>query len=299
MSTLQRDLPELWQKPTYDELRDSLENLHVKPPVWDYHLPLTGAVALHNSRPQDRRDINQFITSIISSNLTWIDDEDQREELWTLASKRLSERCGRTGTPPLAHMLSAIEQTMLTVDTAMGEITRRFSFQGHQGTGTPPFDLIIREPPITGESLGLKTWASSYILAQILPGLATAPGGLSHVGELQKDAKPRILELGSGTGLLGLAASCFWHTSVTLTDVPTIVPNLAFNVETNRVVVEEVMGGSIEAASLTWGNHAETDVRFHVPHQYDVSQHWEQHATCSERRMLTLVTACYSRRRNI
>ena len=155
---------------------------------------------------------------------------------------------------------------MLTMIAAMGEITRAFPFLT---VDKNPFDLTIREPPITGESLGLKTWGSSYVLAKLLPRLATE--SLQTLLGAQRVPDLQILELGSGTGLLGLAAACFWQTRVTLTDVPTILPNLTFNVEANRPLVES-MGGNVEAATLTWGNRDETDVRFQVPHQYQVSE---------------------------
>jgi predicted nicotinamide N-methyase len=79
-----------------------------------------------------------------------------------------------------------------------------------------------------------------------------------------------VLELGSGTGLLGLAAACIWKTSVVLTDLPTIVPNLAHNASLNREAVES-RGGRVDVAPLTWGG-AEDDIdpRFRALHRYQV-----------------------------
>lgn len=130
----------------------------------------------------------------------------------------------------------------------MGEITRQWPF--------PTFTLSIREPPLTGDALGLKTWTSSYILAQLLPSIAASPP-LSH---LFTTPPLKILELGSGTGLLGLAAACLLPgSSVMLTDLPLIVPNLAHNVSLNRATVS-AHGGTVDAAALTWGGAA--DARF-------------------------------------
>lgn len=130
----------------------------------------------------------------------------------------------------------------------MGEITRRWPFEGES---YPPFDLVVREPPLTGDNLGLKTWGSSYVLAQMLDTIAHQ--SLSRLlGPSCSTPKPTVLELGSGTGLLGLAAATIWQTRVLLSDLPEIVPNLAHNVAANRSMVEG-FGGSVESGALTWG----------------------------------------------
>lgn len=148
----------------------------------------------------------------------------------------------------------------------MGEITRRWPFESQD---YEPFILTIREPPLTGDSLGFKTWGSSYALAQLLHEFATGP--LAHLFLPGANSTPEeVLELGSGTGLLGLAAACIWKASVVLTDLPTIIPNLAHNVSLNQEVVES-HGGRAEAAPLTWGGSAEEiDPRFHAPHRYQL-----------------------------
>ncbi|KAB8304812.1 hypothetical protein EYC80_004154 [Monilinia laxa] len=43
----------------------------------------------------------------------------------------------------------------------------------------------------------------------------------------------RVLELGSGTGLLGLTAAMLWNKPTVLTDLPDIVPNLDVNLKRN------------------------------------------------------------------
>lgn len=129
----------------------------------------------------------------------------------------------------------------------MGEIIRRWPFEDDE---YDPFELVIKEPPLTGDNLGLKTWGSSYVLAQMLHTIGQT--SLSHLLGANNDQKPTVLELGSGTGLLGLAAAAVWGTHVILSDLPEIIPNLSYNVEKNRPVIEE-RGGSVVAGALTWG----------------------------------------------
>jgi hypothetical protein len=162
--------------------------------------------------------------------------------------------------------------------TAMGEITRRWPFE-NPAYGEP-FSLAIREPPLTGDSLGLKTWGSSYALAQLLHEFAAGP--LAHLFVPGASPGPEeVLELGSGTGLLGLAAACIWKASVVLTDLPSIMPNLIHNTSLNRDVVEG-RGGRVEAAALTWGGgEADSDPRFRTLHRYRVRETTPPHDTVS------------------
>lgn len=62
----------------------------------------------------------------------------------------------------------------------------------------------------------------------------------------------RILELGSGTGLVGLAAAGTWDIPVLLTDLPAIVPNLRRNVDANRAALRS----SVDVAVLDWRDDA-------------------------------------------
>jgi hypothetical protein len=40
-----------------------------------------------------------FLSTVIKSSLAWLGSDDEREVIWEEASKRMSERCGRTGMP--------------------------------------------------------------------------------------------------------------------------------------------------------------------------------------------------------
>jgi predicted nicotinamide N-methyase len=105
--------------------------------------------------------------------------------------------------------------------------------------------IILREPSLTGDNLGLKTWTSSLMLARRLSSLeAYLPQG-----EL------RVLELGAGTGLVGIAAACIWKTQVHLTDLPEIVPNLQHNADQNSELVQR-FGGALSVLALDWSDVA-------------------------------------------
>ncbi|KAJ4996264.1 hypothetical protein K4K48_008793 [Colletotrichum sp. SAR 10_66] len=235
MSLEPKDFPQMWQKPSSEDLLTTLKQLELSPPIWSHKRKRSEIVHEQEATAYFRREVSMYLSSIIKSGLAWIEDDDEKEAIWTEASKRMTERCGRT---------------------AMGEITRRWPFR--EDARTPTFELIIREPPLTGDSLGLKTWGSSYVLAQYLPSLG--PTSLFRLfDESLGQPRPPVLELGSGTGLLGLAAAALWKVHVILSDLPDIMENLRFNVEANRATVEK-LGGSLDAGALTWGGSGEDEV---------------------------------------
>ncbi|KAI1761788.1 putative methyltransferase-domain-containing protein [Hypoxylon sp. FL1150] len=244
MSIPIEDFPQVWQKPSTEELLASLKRLQVELPIWSPGTPRKVIQESYQNAARFRREVVEYLSSIIRSNLGWIQDDDEREALWEEASRRLSERCGRAG---------------------MGEITRRWPFESQAST---PFELIIREPPITGDCLGLKTWGSSYLLAQSLDQISR--GSLSHLVNLgQPNQSFNVLELGSGTGLLGLAAAATWQANVVLTDLPSIVPNLAYNVEANRSNIE-ALGGTVDSGVLIWGSETDNAARFSNKNQFKI-----------------------------
>jgi D-xylulose reductase len=120
----------------------------------------------------------------------------------------------------------------------MGAMSRTFRIP----TSADTFELSIHEPAFTGDELGLKTWAASYLLAK----------RLSSFDLLFSDTQQRlqVLELGSGTGLVGLAMAGL-GADVVLTDMSSICPNLAQNEQKNREVVSQ-NGGTARTAILDW-----------------------------------------------
>ena len=115
-------------------------------------------------------------------------------------------------------------------------------------------EIMIHEPALTADNLGLKTWASSYLLAKRLCLLRKEHIALGEYGD--------ILELGAGTGLVGLAAAAILQRHVVLTDLPEIVPNLERNIAANVTAISRCHDrsgfayGSAEAAVLDWSKPA-------------------------------------------
>lgn len=147
------------------------------------------AETLRRSFPQD---YNSWLTRIIASELSWTGES--AEGLKAMASLRLAENCGRTAQPELLRNIDI----------------------PHLGP-----KIVLKEPSLTADNLGLKTWGSSFILGSRL---ARHPAYLQGL----------VLELGAGTGLVGMVACVLGFPSM-LTDLGEIVPNLTDNVDLNRI----------------------------------------------------------------
>ena len=66
----------------------------------------------YNDSSQDQGGMDglpRYLTGIAGSSLSWIEEDELKEKIWELASKRLSERAGRTG-KALTHMALASSQ---------------------------------------------------------------------------------------------------------------------------------------------------------------------------------------------
>ena len=192
------------------------------------------------SRSIDPDGVASYLTRIISSPLNWIDDDADKEAIWETASKRLSERSGRSAMPSLSR-------------------TFKIPLPDSTGTEGRELEIDIYEPSLTGDNLGHKTWIASYLLAKRLPllfprhfpSITVSDSLLRHNSSRIKDTRPKILELGAGTGLVGLAVSGLFEADIHLTDLPLILPNLQYNIQQNASVVERT-GSTITAGVLDW-----------------------------------------------
>jgi len=112
--------------------------------------------------------------------------------------------------------------------------------------------IHISEPAgVTSENLSLSTWGASFILANCLHTFALPSSQIDQSGRDGSSAQPWMLELGAGTGLVGLAAAAIWGAKVTLTDLPGILPGLAANISLNELLLHK-HAGSASCGSLDW-----------------------------------------------
>lgn len=147
---------------------------------------------------------NAWLTRIISSELSWVTDPELQRTISKEASLRLAENCGRTAQPEIIRKI------------ALPNLSKYLN-------GTEYIKL--KEPSLTNDNLGLKTWGSSLILANRL--VNKNKSGEEYL------AGP-VLELGSGTGLVGIICSILGYETY-LTDLIEIVPNLRDNVQLNDI----------------------------------------------------------------
>ncbi|KAF8453469.1 putative methyltransferase-domain-containing protein [Terfezia claveryi] len=217
MSTIDiLDLPHSSTRPPAHLLLTILSGVTIHPRSWDGTVkklpPQLSRYAPLASNP----GLSKWLTSLVANELRWIEDEDVKERVWEEAGRRLAERCGRA---------------------AMPSVTRGFRVEG-----VDYITITLYEPSMTADNLGLKTWASSFLLAKRL-GTSKLPLG------------SRALELGSGTGLVGIAAAVVLGANVTLTDLPEIVPNLSHNVSLNSSNPHLPPSvGSMSVQVLDWTN---------------------------------------------
>ena len=147
---------------------------------------------------------NAWLTRIISSQLPWVTDSEYKRIISKEASLRLSENCGRTAQPEIVRKIGLPNLSKYLEGTEY---------------------IKLKEPSLTNDNLGLKTWGSSLVLANRLI-------NKNNLGDEYLSGPG--LELGSGTGLVGIISSILGYETY-LTDLIEIVPNLQDNVQLNNI----------------------------------------------------------------
>ncbi|KAL4795715.1 VPS28 protein-domain-containing protein [Aspergillus venezuelensis] len=222
------DLPQIYTKPSGTELLKTLALLTIKPRTFGSTAdePVKGRVV-------ESTGLTRYLTSIIASPLLWLETDELREAIWDAASARLSERSGRTAMPAMSRVFS--------VPTSSGE----------------EYTLTLHEPSLTADNLGMKTWVSSYLLSRRLNTILEAAPRLvpSSITTPTPDSSHtlRALELGAGTGLVGLSFAALQgkNAKIHLTDLPEIVPNLSHNAALNVELLNRTEA-SVTTGVLDW-----------------------------------------------
>lgn len=123
--------------------------------------------------------------------------------------------------------------------------------------------VVIRQLPSQG--ISFKLWLPATALVALLDSYRRDPTNspltrtLSSFTCTSSDS-PRlnIVELGSGTGVVGIAAAATLGANVTLTDLPNVTENLKFNADANAQVVAR-FGGEVHVAPLRWGEAGDVE----------------------------------------
>lgn len=181
---------------------------------------LTNLLKVSQACKSDSVGFFTYVTSIISSSLSWIDDKDDQEKIWKLASLRLAENCGRTAQPGFIRRIVIDKNDQDSI-----------------------YNVKLKEPSLTEDKLGLKTWGSSLALSSRLVSNYCDKQDNNIINYLRQP----LLELGSGTGLVGIVCAILQKENklvdmdfgkskgIYLTDLPEIVGNLQENVNLNGV----------------------------------------------------------------
>lgn len=111
--------------------------------------------------------------------------------------------------------------------------------------------VVIRQLPSQG--LSFQLWPAATTLVTLLDQHRCDPSNspLSSI-LLDQNRNLNILELGSGTGLVGIAAAATLGANVTVTDLPHVIENLQFNADANATGLT-TNGGAVHVAPLRWG----------------------------------------------
>ncbi|KAK1433281.1 hypothetical protein QVD17_10191 [Tagetes erecta] len=122
--------------------------------------------------------------------------------------------------------------------------------------------VVIRQLPSQG--LSFQLWPAATTFVNLLDTYQPSnTDSFSSVISTVKNRSPhaplRILEIGSGTGVVGIVASAILGADVTVTDLPHVLENMKFNAEVNSSVVG-TRGGEVHVAGLSWGKVEEMEV---------------------------------------
>ncbi|KAF9409480.1 hypothetical protein BGZ94_001942 [Podila epigama] len=202
---------------------------------------------LEETAPPDEESENEDNVDVIINNNDSNDDHVTHSKTFKIPSERVQEtpqeQAYRTQHELLTERVSSCLANFCG-RAASGAMTRTWTFKT-----SPPQSLQIHDPSFTEGDVGFKTFGSSYLLSkhvahgdipQLEPWTQSTSTITSTNGTTTTTMPlPRILELGSGTGLLGFTATLFSNPKgpkVILSDYhPNVLMTLGHNSRLNHL----------------------------------------------------------------
>lgn len=121
---------------------------------------------------------------------------------------------------------------------------------------------IIEQAGISAENLSLSTWGASFVLANQLHKISIPSKPKDEISSGGEQPRLSVLELGAGTGLVGILAAALWCADCVLTDLTPILPGLDANISVNEQLLSR-NASSASCASLDWNRPYEIKVGSH------------------------------------
>jgi hypothetical protein len=122
---------------------------------------------------------------------------------------------------------------------------KRFPFNFSSGFEVGGRTVVVHERPNTGLGTGLTVWDGAVVLAKYLEHALTGTVAGAGAGQLRG---AKVVEVGAGTGLVGLAAAALGAREVWLTDLGYCLGNLHECVSANAAWAGDV----VHVAELDW-----------------------------------------------
>ncbi|GMM54800.1 S-adenosylmethionine-dependent methyltransferase [Maudiozyma humilis] len=169
---------------------------------------------LVNSSDTERSNLLNYYTSILKKYENPKTVSSISGTIVKEVSLRIAECCGRSAIPSMS---------------------RDFKFENMTSI------VSLFEPSLTADNLGWKTWGASLILSEVLVENFT---NIASFKKKENGEPLKVLELGAGTGLVGISWACKWKElngtdkndiEMYITDLPEIVDNLKKNTTANGI----------------------------------------------------------------
>ncbi|KAK3847672.1 MAG: hypothetical protein J3R72DRAFT_430546 [Linnemannia gamsii] len=190
---------------------------------------------------EDQALMNWLFKVLVKLEETAPPEEEVDEEGKPVTEETLEEKEYRQEHEQLTERVSACVAHFCG-RAASGAMTRTWTFRSN-----PPQSLQIHDPSFTGGDVGFKTFGSAYLLSKHI-----AQGDISQLEPWTSESSsfttpsttsqlplPKILELGSGTGLVGFTAALYSNPhgpKVILSDYhPNVITTLHHNSRLNHL----------------------------------------------------------------